>query len=239
MSTAFTRTEMLLPDNCEKLLSSASVIVFGVGGVGSFAVEALARSGVGRITLVDSDKVDITNINRQIHATVNTVGMSKVLVMKSRILEINPLCKVDTHEVFVTRENAGAFFENPFTYCVDAVDNITAKIAIVQLCSQGNIPVISCMGAGNKLDPTRFEVCDLFSTSVCPVARVMRRELRARDICSLKVVYSKEEPISQSNPAKDESGSGAKRATPGSVAFVPSVAGLIMAGEVIKDICRQ
>ena len=208
-------------------LSSSRVAVCGIGGVGGFTVEALARSGVGAIDLIDHDKVCLTNINRQIIATHKTVGKYKVDAAAERILEINPDCKVTAHKIFYMPDTQDGFDFSPFDYIVDAIDTVTGKLLIAENAVECGVPVISCMGAGNKLDPTAFEVADIFETSVCPLAKVMRRELKKRGIERLKVVYSKEEP---KKPVATEP------RVPASNAFVPSVAGLIIAGEVIKDL---
>jgi len=225
MLNAFSRTELLLGSSSMEKLKNAHVAVFGIGGVGGYTVEALARSGIGHFDLIDDDKVCLTNINRQIVATRKTVGQYKTEVMKQRILEINPEVKVELHQCFFLPETKAAFDFDKYTYVVDAVDTVTAKIQLIVQSKEMGVPVISCMGAGNKLDPTRFEVADIYETSVCPLAKVMRQELRKRNIEQVKVVYSKEIPI------KLKEGR-----IPGSVSFVPSVAGLIMAGEVVKDI---
>ena len=220
----FYRTEMLIgKDNVEKL-ACKRVAVFGVGGVGGYTVEALARSGVGTLDLIDKDVVDETNINRQIIALNSTVGQPKVEVAKERCLDINPEMTVNTHQVFYLPETADQFDFNEYDYVVDAIDTVTGKLQLIEAAKKANVPVISSMGAGNKLDPTQFEVADVSETSVCPLAKVMRKELRERGIENLKVVYSKEPPI------KVNTG------FPGSVAFVPSTVGLIMASEVIKDL---
>lgn len=223
MKEQFVRTALLLGEEAVETLRQAKVAVFGVGGVGGFVVEALARSGVGHFVLIDKDTVSESNINRQIIATHKTLGREKTAVMKERILEINPEAEVIVHPVFFLPDNQDDFDFTEYSYVVDAVDTVTAKLAIITKCKENNIPVISAMGAGNKLDPTRFEVTDITKTSVCPLAKVMRRELKKRGITHLKVVYSKEVPVTNSRP-------------PGSVAFVPSVAGLIIAGEVVKDL---
>lgn len=248
MLNQFSRTELLLGKKAMQVLENSRVAVFGVGGVGGYAVEALVRSGVGTIDLIDDDKVCLTNLNRQIIATRKTVGKYKVDVMKERILEINPNVIVNTHKCFFLPENRNEFDFSQYSYVVDAVDTVTAKIQLVLEAQNAGIPIISSMGAGNKLDPTRFEVADIYKTSVCPLAKVMRRELKKRDIKHLKVVYSKEKPV---RPIEDMAIScrtncicppGAKhkcterRDIPGSNAFVPSVVGLIIAGEVIKDL---
>jgi len=248
MPGPFSRTERLLGRAAMEKLKQATVAVFGVGGVGSFAVEALARSGVGGLALFDDDKVCLTNINRQLIATYDTVGKSKVEAARARILSINPKCDVEINECFYTDKNADQFDLTRYTYIIDAIDTVSSKLTLIERAKAAGIPIISCMGAGNKLDPTRFEVADIYETSVCPLAKVMRRELKKRGIDSLKVVYSKEPPIS---PVEDET-TGCKggcvcppgtqrtcavrRQVPGSIAFVPSVAGLIIAGEVIRDI---
>ena len=222
----FSRTERLIGKEGIKALNQAKVAIFGIGGVGSFVVEALARAGIENFILVDNDEVDQTNINRQIIATHKTIGKPKVEVAKERILEINPNAKVEVHQEFFTKDSKG-ILDNTISYIVDAVDTVTAKIELVIQANQLSIPIISCMGTGNKLDPTKFEIADIYKTSVCPLAKVMRKELKLRGIPNLKVVYSKEEPIKQE-----------VKTTPASIAFVPSVAGLIMAGEVIKDIIK-
>ncbi|MGN0513480.1 MAG: ThiF family adenylyltransferase [Lachnospiraceae bacterium] len=234
----FIRTQMLLGSDSMEKLKNSHVIIFGVGGVGGYVTEALARSGIGTLTLVDNDTVAESNINRQIIATTKTVGKSKVQAAKERVLEINPDAVVNDCEMFYLPETAESFDFSRYDYVVDAIDTVSGKIAIVTEAKRCSTPVISSMGAGNKLDPTAFEVADIYKTSVCPLARVMRRELKKRNIDSLKVVYSKEEPLSpDSQLAGEESTPSKKRQTPGSVAFVPSVAGLIIAGEVIKDLC--
>lgn len=222
---AFARTELLLGGESMERLAAARVAVFGIGGVGGHAAEALARSGVGAIDLIDSDTVDLTNLNRQIVALHSTIGSYKTEVMRDRIYDINPACRVTTHNCFYLPETKEEFDFTQYSYIVDAVDTVTAKIQLVMEAQQKGIPVICSMGAGNKLNPAEFQVADLFATSVCPLARVMRRELKKRGVQSLKVVYSKEEPI--------ETGC---RNIPGSAAFVPSVAGLIIASEVVKDL---
>ena len=231
---AFSRTELLLGADGVDKLKNSSVAVFGVGGVGSFTVEALARSGVGSIAIVDNDKVCVTNINRQIIATSKTIGRNKVEVMRDRILEINPKCNVEIHQSFYGAENADEFDLSIYDYVVDAIDTVSSKLILIEMAKACNTPIISCMGAGNKLDPTKFEVTDIYKTSLCPLARVMRHELRKRKKESLKVVYSKEKPIKPI--VNDEENNTQRKQIPGSVAFVPSVAGLIIAGEVIKDL---
>jgi tRNA threonylcarbamoyladenosine dehydratase len=248
MLNEFSRTQLLLGEEAMTKLKNSVVAVFGIGGVGTYVAEALARSGVGGLVLFDDDKICLTNINRQLIATRKTIGMQKVEVMRDRILDINPDASVEIHECFYTSENADEFDLSKYSYIVDAIDTVSSKLELIVRAEKLNVPIISCMGAGNKLDPTRLEVADIYKTSVCPLARVMRKELKVRGIQKLKVVYSKEPPIT---PLEDMSIScrahcvcppGTKRkctirrAIPGSVSFVPSVAGLILAGEVIKDI---
>lgn len=230
----FARTERLLGEDAMKKLRAARVAVFGVGGVGGYVVEALARSGVGAIDLIDHDTVSITNLNRQIIALQSTLGKYKVDVMKDRILDINPECKVDIHRCFFLPETEGEFDFREYSYVVDAVDTVTAKIQLVMQAKECGVPVISSMGAGNKLDPTRFEVADIYETSVCPLAKVMRRELKKRGVKELKVVYSKEQPVRQKMQEPT-----AERVVPGSTAFVPSVAGLVLASEVVRDLTER
>lgn len=230
----FARTERLLGEDAMKKLRAARVAVFGVGGVGGYVVEALARSGVGAIELIDHDTVSITNLNRQIIALQSTLGKYKVDVMKDRILDINPECKVDIHRCFFLPETEGEFDFREYSYVVDAVDTVTAKIQLVMQAKECGVPVISSMGAGNKLDPTRFEVADIYETSVCPLAKVMRRELKKRGVKELKVVYSKEQPVRQKMQEPT-----AERVVPGSTAFVPSVAGLVLASEVVRDLTER
>lgn len=235
MENQWTRTEMLLGKDGIKKLRDSRVAVFGVGGVGGFAVEALARAGVGTIDLFDRDDVSVSNINRQIIALQNTVGLAKVDVMKERIALIDPDIVVNSHKIFYLPQTADEIDLSVYDYVVDAVDTVSAKIELAVRCRDKNIRIISAMGAGNKLDPTRFEVADISKTSVCPLARVMRRELKNRGISHLKVVYSNEEPIKYSHV---DDGNTSKK-SPGSLSFVPSVAGLIVAGEVIKDLCQK
>lgn len=249
MLNQFSRTELLIGKEKIEKLNKAKVALFGIGGVGSYVLEGLARSGIGNFVLVDDDKVCLTNLNRQIIATHSTVGKSKVEVAKARILDINPDANVEIYQEFFMPDSK-EILDETVSYIVDAVDTVTAKIELVIRAKKLNIPIISCMGTGNKLDPTKFEVTDIYKTSICPLAKVMRKELRARGIEKLKVVYSKEEPI---KPEQYQEAScktncicppGAKRKctirnqVPGSISFVPSVAGLIIAGEVIKDIIK-
>lgn len=239
MGNKFDRTERLLGSEAMKKIYDSHVAVFGIGGVGGHAVEALVRSGIGEITIVDSDDVAESNINRQLIATSKTIGRKKVEVMKEHLLEINPDVKVHVYDCFFLPETKDQFDFSKYDYVIDAVDTVTAKLALAEACQEKDVPIVSSMGAGNKLDPTAFEVTDIYKTSVCPLAKVMRKELKARGIKQLKVVYSKEiplEPIENSDFVSDEK--RARRATPGSIAFVPSVAGLILAGEVVKDIAK-
>lgn len=229
----FSRTELLLGKEGVEKLKNARVAVFGVGGVGGYVVEALARSGVGALDLIDKDIVSESNINRQIIALHSTVGQLKTEAAANRARDINPHIVVRTHNVFYLPENAQEFDFSQYDYVVDAIDTVSGKIALIEQAKCSNTPVISSMGAGNKLDPTAFEVADITKTSVCPLARVMRRELKKRGIEHVKVVYSKEEPL-PSNVTDEESG----KSVPGSIAFVPSVVGLIIAGEVIKDLIK-
>ena len=248
MLNQFSRTELLLGhDNMEKL-KNARVAVFGIGGVGGFTVEALARSGVGTLDLIDDDKVCRTNINRQIIATRKTIGQYKVDAAKERILEINPDAVVNIHKTFFVPETADEFDFSAYDYVVDAIDTVTGKIMLVEAAQKAGTPIISSMGAGNKLDPTAFEVADIYKTSVCPLAKVMRRELKKRGIKKLKVVYSKEKALTPIDDTANSCRSHCicppgsartctqRRQIPGSTAFVPSVVGLIIAGEVIKDL---
>lgn len=234
MDEKFIRTGLLLGEAGLEKLAGARVAVFGIGGVGGHAVEALARSGVGHLELTDKDVVSISNINRQIIATTKTLGQYKTQVMKERILEINPEAEVNIHNCFFLPETAEQFDFRKYDYVVDAVDTVTSKIELVLKAQEAGVPIISSMGAGNKLEPWRFEVADIYETSVCPLARVMRRELKKRGVRKLKTVYSREEPRKPLIQVSDQSG----KVIPGSTAFVPSAAGLILAGEVVKDLIR-
>lgn len=247
----FSRTELLLGRAAMERLEHSRVAVFGIGGVGGYTVEALVRSGIGALDIIDNDKVCLTNLNRQIIASRSTIGSYKVDVMRARILDINPACRVEVHKCFYLPETKEDFDFSQYSYVVDAVDTVTAKLQLVVEAKEKGIPIISSMGAGNKLDPTAFQVADIYQTSVCPLAKVMRRELKKRGIQELKVVYSKEPPVhlmrdGEACEGKEQTdGSGAEpegtkwRAVPGSNAFVPSVAGLIIASEVIKDIIQE
>ena len=251
MLNQFSRTQLLLGQEAMDRLAASRVAVFGIGGVGGYICEALVRSGVGAFDLIDDDKVCLTNINRQIIATRTTIGKYKVDVMKERMLDINPKADINVHKCFFLPENSDDFDFEKYDYVVDAVDTVTAKLEIIMKAKKHNVPVISAMGAGNKLDPSAFMVADIYDTKICPLARVMRRELKKRNVDSLKVVYSQEKPT---RPIEDMSVScrsncvcppGAshkcteRRDIPGSTAFVPSVAGLIIAGEIVKDLCNK
>ena len=250
MLNQFSRTELVIGKEGLEKLSNAKVAIFGLGGVGSFVLEGLVRAGVGNFVLIDDDRICLTNLNRQILATRKTVGQPKVEVAKQRILDINPDANVEIHQEFFMPETEG-ILDNSIDYIVDCIDTVTAKIELVVRADKLNIPIISCMGTGNKLDPTRFEVTDIYKTSVCPLAKVMRKELRSRGIKKLKVVYSKEEPVRLNETAENSCKHncicppGIKRKctirnqVPGSVSFVPSVAGLIIAGEVVKSILNN
>ena len=244
----FSRTELLIGQDGLKKLKESKVAVFGIGGVGTFAVEGLVRSGVGKFVLIDDDCICLTNINRQLHATRKTVGKPKVEVMKERILEINPKAEVTIYQQFYMPDNGHELVSEDYDYIIDAIDTVTAKLDLIVRAKEMGIPVISSMGAGNKLDPTKFEVADIYNTSVDPLAKVMRKELRQRGVDALKVVYSREEPIKppQTDPASCKVNCICPEGTtrkctvrhqvPGSIAFVPSVVGLIIAGEVVKDL---
>ena len=235
MKEQFIRTAMLLGADALPKLQTARVAVFGIGGVGGYTVEALARSGIGHIDLIDSDTVSLSNINRQILATHRTVGMPKVEAAKERILDINPDCDVTTHQVFYTPETADRFDFTKYDYIVDAIDTVTGKLALVERAHAAGTPIICCMGTGNKLDASAFRVEDISKTSMCPLARIMRKELGKRGIKHLKVVYSQEEALSPTGWEEEAAALG-KRQIPGSTAFVPGAAGLILAGQVIRDL---
>ena len=234
MLNKFSRTELLIGKEGIEKLQNSKVAIFGIGGVGSYVVEALARAGIGKFILVDKDIVDETNINRQIIATSKTVGIAKVEVAKERILEINPEASVEVYQEFFMPETKGILDET-VDYIVDAVDTVTAKIELIVRANKLKIPIISCMGTGNKLDSTKFEIEDIYKTTVCPLAKVMRKELKERGIKKLKVVYSREEPIKLIN----SNNKNLRKQSPGSISFVPSVAGLILGGEVVKDIIKN
>ena len=238
MQDQYSRTQLLLGAEAMEKLHNSRVAVFGIGGVGGYTVEALARSGVGALDLIDDDKVCLTNLNRQIIATRKTVGKFKVDVAEERVHDIDPDIKVTTYKTFFGPETQDSFDFSQFDYVVDAIDTVTGKLALVMKCKEAGVPIICSMGAGNKMDPTRFEVTDIYKTSVCPLAKVMRNELRKRKIRRLKVVYSTELPLTPTPPAGEagEVPVAARRQVPGSTSFVPPVVGLIIAGEVIKDL---
>ena len=236
MLNQFSRTELLLGKEAMEGLENKRVAIFGIGGVGGYVCEALVRSGVGHFDLVDNDTVSLTNINRQIIAIHSTVGRQKVEVMKERMLDINPNADISIHQCFFLPENANEFPFETYDYVVDAVDTVTAKIEIIMRCKELGVPVISAMGAGNKLDPSRFRVADIYKTTMCPLAKVMRKEMKKRGIKDLKVVFSDEMPVSPIETQDMEPLNPGKRATPGSIAFAPSAAGLVLASEVLKDL---
>ena len=238
MHEQFLRTRMLLGTEAVEKLQKARVAVFGIGGVGGYTVEALARSGVGQIDVIDNDTVSVSNINRQILATHSTVGLPKVEAARRRILDINPDCVVRMHPVFYTPETADRFDFSQYDYIVDAIDTVTGKLQLVQRAMEAGTPIICCMGTGNKLDASAFEVADISKTTMCPLARIMRKELSKRGIKHLKVVYSREEALTPTGWEEEAAALG-KRQIPGSVAFVPGAAGLILAGEVIRDIALK
>lgn len=251
MLNEFSRTELIIGKPALEKLKSSKVAVFGIGGVGTFVVEGLVRAGVGKLVLIDDDCICLTNINRQLHATHKTIGKPKVEVMKERVLEINPKAEVEIYQRFYLPECSDELIHNDYDYIVDAIDTVTSKLDLIMKAKAAGIPVISSMGTGNKLDPTRLEVADIYSTSVCPLAKVVRKELRQRGVDSLKVIYSRELPI---KPAELEDSDCStccicppemihkgieRRSVPGSISFVPSVAGMIIAGEVVKDIIKD
>lgn len=235
MSNIFERSALVLGDAALEALSKKRVAVFGVGGVGGYVVEALARSGIGSLDLIDNDTISESNINRQIIALHSTIGMKKCEVVQKRVSDINPDINVTTHEMFFLPENSHMIDFSQFDYVVDAIDTVSGKIEIVKRAKQAGVGVISCMGTGNKTDASRFKICDIYKTSVCPLARVMRRELKKRGIMSLKVIYSDQEPILPDNVTFSD----ARKPVPGSLAFVPSVAGLMIAGEVVMDLVKD
>ncbi len=251
MLNEFSRTELLLGREAMQKLAAARVAVFGIGGVGSFAAEALARTGVGALDVFDDDRICLTNINRQLLATHKTIGRKKVEAMRERILDINPRCSVTAHECFYGAENADDFDLSLYDYIIDAIDTVSSKLMLIERACKLNVPVVSCMGAGNKLDPTRLEVADIYKTSVCPLARVMRHELKKRGIPALTVVYSREEAIKPMEveglsckvncvcPPGTKRKCSARRQVPGSVSYVPPVAGFILASEVVKDLIAR
>lgn len=248
MQDQFSRTRLLIGESAQKILQRSTVAVFGLGGVGGHAADAVARCGIGRIVLVDDDRVCLTNCNRQLIATLDTVGKLKTQVMEEHIRSINPGARVITHTVFCLPENVAGLLEDGVDYIIDAVDTVSAKLALAREAFHRGIPIISCMGAGNKLDPAAFQVADIYDTSVCPLCRVMRRELRAMGIPSLKVVYSKEPPVPVGKvgletcradcacPAESAGNRTARRQVPGSIAFVPAAAGLVAAGQAVREL---
>ena len=238
MEHPFLRNEMLWAPEAQARLRSAHVLLLGLGGVGSYAAECLARSGIGKLTLVDSDTVALSNINRQLIALESTLGRPKVEVAKERVLQINPACRVEARQLFFTPESAGEVGFSQYDYVADAIDTVTGKLELIRRCREAGVPVISCMGTGNKLDPTAFRVTAMEKTSGCPLARVMRRELKKRGITGVKAVWSPEEPLAPA-PSPDDQKGTAGRPTPGSMAFVPSAAGLILAGEIVKDLLGE
>jgi tRNA A37 threonylcarbamoyladenosine dehydratase len=232
LNNSFLRTELLIGKEKLDKLKKSKIAVFGVGGVGSFVVEALVRSGIGSFILVDDDKVDVTNLNRQIHATTKTIGKYKVDLIEKRILEINTYASVKKHKIFYKENIMEDIIDNSITHIVDAIDTITSKIDLILKAKELNIPIISCMGTGNKLDPNQFEITDIYKTSVCPLAKVIRKEMKKRKIKKLKVIYSKEKPIKPVMQISDKN----KRIIPASISYVPATAGMIIASEVIKEI---
>ncbi len=232
----FCRSGLLIGNDGLEILKNSKVIVFGIGGVGSFVVEALGRTGIGSLVLVDNDVIDISNLNRQIHANQDTVGKVKAEAMKERILSINPECNVEAKQVFISAENINEILTEDIDYVVDAIDTVTSKLALAEYCYKNNIKIIASMGTGNKMDPSQFKVSDVFKTKVCPLAKVMRHELKKRAVKKLKVVYSEEMPLT---PDKGDAVPSAKRQTPGSMSFVPPVAGMIIASQVVKDLIES
>lgn len=245
MLHGFSRMEMLIGAEALQKLKNSRVAIFGIGGVGTFAVEALTRAGIGSFVLIDDDVICLSNLNRQLHATQSTIGKPKVEIMMERILSINPEVKVSIYQKFYTAESSQELLQADYDYVIDAVDTVSAKIHLVVRCQELGIPIISCMGAGNKMDPSKFEVADIYSTSVDPLAKVMRKELRKRGVGALKVVYSTEVPIVPQateldleieSDVSDSRANKKRRSVPGSVSFVPSVAGMILGGEVVRDL---
>lgn len=239
MAHRYSREELLIGPQGLRKLRNARVAVFGIGGVGGYVVEALARCGVGALDLFDGDTVSLTNINRQIIALEDTLGQPKAEAARDRVLRIDPQCRVEARQLFLTPENAGEVDFSAYDYVADAIDTVTSKLELIVRCRQAGVPVISCMGAGNKLDPTAFRVAPIEKTSVCPLARVMRRELKKRGVTGVKAVYSTEEALAPAAAQGAETKGTAGRPVPGSVAFVPSVAGLILAGEIVKDLLAK
>lgn len=236
MITQFSREELMFGKDAVEKLKNSRVAIFGIGGVGGYVAESLARGGVGKIDLIDNDTVSITNLNRQIFALHSTIGKLKTHVARDRIKDINPDCDIQTYEIFYLPENSAQFDLGKYDYIIDAIDTVSGKIELAVNAQKANVPIISSMGTGNKVDPTQFEVCDIYKTSICPLARVMRRELKQRGIKKLKTVYSKEIPLTPKESSEEIS---SKRQIPASNSFVPPVAGLIIAGEVIKDLIKE
>lgn len=242
MLDQFSRTEIIIGTKALNKLKSSKVAVFGIGGVGTYVVEALVRSAVGELVLIDDDDIDITNLNRQIHATTKTIGMAKVEAMKERALEINPNVKITTHKKLYNKLSAESLLEDDYDYVVDAIDMVSSKLDLIERCKERNIPIISAMGAGNKFDPTRLMVADIKDTIMCPLAKVMRKELRKRNIKNVKVVYSPEEAVKPMELEKSDDSIASnkkKRQTPGTMSFLPSTSGLIIASEVVKDLIED
>ena len=237
MPDAFDRTALVLGREAMEILKNARVAVFGLGGVGGYVVEALARSGVGALDLVDNDTVAVTNLNRQIIATHATLGLKKTEAAAARVMDINPACKVTAHDVFFLPENADAFDFTKYDYVVDAIDTVSAKLCLAERCIAAGTPIISSMGTGNKLDPSKLELTDIYKTDVCPLARVMRYECRKRGIKKLQVVYSREEPVKPKTQDVDDPELTSRRSVPGSTAFVPPAAGLLIASAVVRGLC--
>ncbi len=239
MLNQFSRTEILLGQNAMEKLKNKRVAIFGVGGVGGYVCEALVRSGVGHFDIIDNDTVSLTNINRQIIATHSTVGQSKVEAMKKRMLDINPAADITARETFFLPSNSSDFPFDTYDYVVDAVDTVTAKLELIMCCKNAGVPIISSMGTGNKLDPSQFRIADIYETTMCPLAKVMRKELKKRNVDSLKVVFSPEKPVEMASDVSEiEEPADGRRSVPGSTAFCPPVAGLILASEVVKDLVR-
>lgn len=242
MLDQFSRTEILIGTKALNKLKSSKVAVFGIGGVGTYVVEALVRSAVGELVLIDDDNIDITNLNRQLHATMKTIGMAKVEAMKERALEINPKLKITTHKKLYNKLSAESLLEDDYDYVVDAIDMVSSKLDLIERCKERNIPIISAMGAGNKFDPTRLMVADIKDTIMCPLAKVMRKELRKRNIKNVKVVYSQEEAVKPMELEESDdfnTSNKKKRQTPGTMSFLPSTSGLIIASEVVKDLIED
>jgi len=240
MPDQFSRTRLLLGDEAIEKLSHAHVAIFGIGGVGGYVAEGLVRSGIGTFDLIDSDRIAMTNLNRQIIALHSTIGRYKTEVMKERMLDINPAAAVNVRNCFYLPETAGDFDFTQYSYVVDAVDTVTAKLLIITRSKEANVPVISCMGAGNKLDPAAFQVADIYDTTMCPLAKVMRRELKKRGIEELKVVFSTEKPLKpEADDSEEQESDGGRRAVPGSTPFVPPAAGMVIAAEVVRDLLRR